>query len=205
MKSTKKPYSSKRNPKVIPFVVESILKADCKRFLDTAIRKNFNLKAKTMIKKLTPIHGKIVFINTLKKLEAVAVFLHLCSTNLWAQTSKVSTQLKMFRFFAVFALPKTHFRHMLGHRRASALTGVINIFQSTFNTVHEVEHHKDRKYRTSKTVKFVFRSNERDISSQLSVELDWKPKKYRKYTFYCKAKDYQSILQLAMAKMYRYI
>ena len=94
---------------------------------------------------------------------------------------------------------------MRGHRRASALTGVINIFQGTFITVHEVEHHKDRKYTTLKTVKIVFKSNERDISSQLSGELDWKPQKYRKYTFYCKAKNYQSILQLAMAKIYRHI
>ena len=35
--------------------------------------------------------------------------------------------------------PETHFRHAQGHQRAGALTGSINIFQSTIITVYEVE------------------------------------------------------------------
>ena len=38
--------------------------------------------------------------------------------------------------------PETHFRHAQDHQRPSALTGSINIFQSTIITVYEVEHQK---------------------------------------------------------------
>ena len=39
-------------------------------------------------------------------------------------------------------MPETHSRHAQGHQRADALTGSINIFQSTIITVYEVEHQK---------------------------------------------------------------
>ena len=45
--------------------------------------------------------------------------------------SKVSSSLRT---------PETHFRHALGHQRLDALTGSINIFQSTTITVYEVEY-----------------------------------------------------------------
>ena len=44
--------------------------------------------------------------------------------------------------FSSLRRPETHFRHEQGHQRASALTGSINIFQSTIITVYEVEHQK---------------------------------------------------------------
>ena len=50
--------------------------------------------------------------------------------------------LKKFKVFSSLRRPETHFRHAQGHQRASALTGSINIFQSTIITVYEVEHQK---------------------------------------------------------------
>ena len=44
--------------------------------------------------------------------------------------------------FSSLRRPETHFRHAQGHQRAGALTGFINIFQSTIITVYEVEHQK---------------------------------------------------------------
>ena len=45
--------------------------------------------------------------------------------------SKVSSNLRR---------PETHFRQAQGHQRSGALTGSINIFQSTTITVYEVEY-----------------------------------------------------------------
>ena len=50
--------------------------------------------------------------------------------------------LKKFKDFSSLRRPETHFRHAQGHQRADALTGSINIFQSTITTVYEVEHQK---------------------------------------------------------------
>ena len=47
-----------------------------------------------------------------------------------------------FKVFFSLRRPETHFRHAQGHQRAGALTGSINIFQSTTITVYEVEHQK---------------------------------------------------------------
>ena len=47
-----------------------------------------------------------------------------------------------FQGFSSLRRPETHFRHAQGHQRAGALTGSINIFQSTTITVYEVEHQK---------------------------------------------------------------
>ena len=46
------------------------------------------------------------------------------------------------KVFSTLRRPETHFRHAQGHQRAGALTGSINIFQSTFIMVYEVEHQK---------------------------------------------------------------
>ena len=46
------------------------------------------------------------------------------------------------QYFSSLRRPETHFRHAQGHQRASALTGSINIFQSTTITVYEVEYQK---------------------------------------------------------------
>ena len=47
-----------------------------------------------------------------------------------------------FQGFSRLPRPETHFRHVQGHQRAGALTGSINIFQSTIITVYQVEHQK---------------------------------------------------------------
>ena len=48
--------------------------------------------------------------------------------------------LKNLKVFSSLRGPDTDFRQAQGHQRASALTGSINIFQSTVITVYEVEH-----------------------------------------------------------------
>ena len=58
--------------------------------------------------------------------------------------------LKKFEVFYSFRRPETHFRHAQGHQRAGALTGSINIFQSTIITVYEVEHQKTVKTKLGK-------------------------------------------------------
>ena len=50
--------------------------------------------------------------------------------------------LKKFKVFSSLRRPETHFRHAQGHQRAGAVTGSINIFQSTIIRVYEVEHQK---------------------------------------------------------------
>ena len=50
--------------------------------------------------------------------------------------------LKKFKVFSSLRRPETHFRHAQGHQRVGALTGSINIFQSTVITVYEVEYQK---------------------------------------------------------------
>ena len=50
--------------------------------------------------------------------------------------------LKKFKVFSSLRRPETHVRHAQGHPRTGALTGSINIFQSTISTVYEVEHQK---------------------------------------------------------------
>ena len=47
-------------------VVESVLDSSCKRFCDTAIRKNFNLKPEIQIKKLILRIEAAISVNTLK-------------------------------------------------------------------------------------------------------------------------------------------
>ena len=44
--------------------------------------------------------------------------------------------------FSSLLRPEAQFRHAQGHKRASALTGSINIFQNTIITVYEVESRK---------------------------------------------------------------
>ena len=48
--------------------------------------------------------------------------------------------LKKFQGFSSLRRPAIHLRRAQGHQRASALTGSINIFQSTVITVYEVVH-----------------------------------------------------------------
>ena len=50
--------------------------------------------------------------------------------------------LKKFKVLSSPRRPETQCRNAQGHQRAGALTGSINIFQSTIITVYEVEHEK---------------------------------------------------------------
>ena len=50
--------------------------------------------------------------------------------------------LKKFKVFSSLRKPETHFRHAESHEQAGALTGSINIFQSTIIIVYEGEQQK---------------------------------------------------------------
>ena len=56
--------------------------------------------------------------------------------------SMTCMHLKKFKVFSSLHRPETHFRQAQGHQRAGALTGSINIFQSTTITVYKVEYQK---------------------------------------------------------------
>ena len=47
------------NPKINPFVVKSLLESNCKRFRQSAIRENFNLKTETQLKKTLSNNGGV--------------------------------------------------------------------------------------------------------------------------------------------------
>ena len=57
MKSTKKAISQQKNPKINPFVAKSFLESNCKRFRQSAIRENFNLKPETQLQKTHSNNG----------------------------------------------------------------------------------------------------------------------------------------------------
>ena len=46
-----------KNPKINPFVVKSLLESNCKRFRQSAIRENFNLKPETQLQKTHSNNG----------------------------------------------------------------------------------------------------------------------------------------------------
>ena len=46
-----------KNPKINPFGVKSFLESNCKRFRQSAIRENFNLKHETQLKKTHSNNG----------------------------------------------------------------------------------------------------------------------------------------------------
>ena len=56
MKSTKEAIYQKK-PKISPFVVKSLLESNCKRFRQSAIEQNFNLKHETQLKKTHSNNG----------------------------------------------------------------------------------------------------------------------------------------------------
>ena len=47
MKSTKEAIFQQKNTEINPFVVKSLMESNCKRFGESAIRENFNLKPQT--------------------------------------------------------------------------------------------------------------------------------------------------------------
>ena len=50
-------HFSTKNPKINPFVVKSLLESNCKRFRESAIKENINLKHETQLKKTHAING----------------------------------------------------------------------------------------------------------------------------------------------------
>ena len=46
-----------KNPKINPFVVKSLLESNCKRFRQSAIRENFNVKPETQLQKTHSNNG----------------------------------------------------------------------------------------------------------------------------------------------------
>ena len=55
-----------KNPKINPCEVKSLLESNCKRFRQSAIRENFNLKPETQLKTFIPITEATIPINTMK-------------------------------------------------------------------------------------------------------------------------------------------
>ena len=51
MKVNERSHFRTKNPKINPFVVKSLLEANCKRLRQSAIRENFNLKPETQLRK----------------------------------------------------------------------------------------------------------------------------------------------------------
>ena len=83
--------------------------------------------------------------------------------------------LKKFKVFSSLRRPETHFRHAQVQQRAGALTGSINIHQSTIITVSQVEHQKTVTTKPGKDY-LVFRSNLR-VLPVLSRKTGWKTPK----------------------------
>ena len=57
---------SARNSKINPFVVKSLLESNCKRFRNSAIRDNFNLKPETETKKFITTNDATFLTNTVE-------------------------------------------------------------------------------------------------------------------------------------------
>ena len=99
----KKPFLNK-NPKINPFVVKSLLESNCKRFRQTAIRENFDLKPKTQLKKTFSTNGgNYTHQYDWSKREAATSFLHLCLNTIWTPGHWHICVSKCPTFFPVFA------------------------------------------------------------------------------------------------------
>ena len=106
--------------------------------------------------------------------------------------------LEKFKVFYILRRPETHFRHAQGHQRAVALTGSINIFQSTTITVYEVEYQKTVNTKIGKQTIW-FSEVIKDIYHYCRRKIGWKTKKRHRVKLHCILKAYQSILQNAVA------
>ena len=114
--------------------------------------------------------------------------------------SKTCMHLKKFKVFSSLRRPQTHFRHVQGHKRAGALTGSINIFQSTTITIYEVEHQKTVKTNFGKQTIW-FSEVLKDNYHYFQEKQDGRRKR-QKVKLHCFPIAYQSILQSHMAKKY---
>ena len=160
------PFPTK-NPKINPFAVKSLLESNCKRFRQSAIRENFNLKLETQLKKLIPITEATIPINTMKWKRSWNQFPSFMSEPCLSTRSMTCMHLKKLKVFSSLRRPETHFKHAQGHQRAGALTGSINICQSTIITVYEVEHQKIVTTKPGKDY-LVFRSNHRVLNFKIN-------------------------------------
>ena len=116
--------------------------------------------------------------------------------------SKTCMHLEKFKASSTRRRPETYFRHAQGHQRASALTGFINIFQSTTITVYEVEHQKTLNTKLGKqTIWFsevikefhhYFQKNRLEDTKRLKVGMN------------CITKAFQLLLQNPMAKKFKH-
>ena len=116
--------------------------------------------------------------------------------------SMTCMHLKMFKVFSSLLRPETHFRHAQGHQRACALTVSINIFESTTNTLYEVEHQKTVNTKLGKqTIWFSEKIN--DVYHYFQEKQAGRGKR-QKRKLHCFPKAYQSILQNHMAIKYKH-
>ena len=123
-------------------MIKSLLESNCIRFRQSAIRENFNIKHDTQLKKLIPKTETTISTNTRKWKRSCNQFPSFMSEPHLSTQSKTHMHLKKFNVFSSLRRPETQFRHAQGDQRAGALTGSINILQSTTITVYEVEHQK---------------------------------------------------------------
>ena len=72
------------NLKTNPFVIKSVLEYNCKRFCNSAIREDFNVKPKTRMKKFFYERKQLYPSIQWSKREALANFFHLCQNKSWA-------------------------------------------------------------------------------------------------------------------------
>ena len=107
--------------------------------------------------------------------------------------SKTCRHLKKFKVFSSLRRPETHFRHVQGHQRAAALTGSINIYQSTTNTVYEVEYEKTVNTKLAKQTIW-FSEVIKDIYYYFQEKQAGRRKR-QKRKLHCFPKAYQYILQ----------
>ena len=114
--------------------------------------------------------------------------------------SKTCMHITKFKAFSSLRRPETHFRHAQGHLWAGALTGSINIFQSTKITVYEVVHQKTVNTKLGKQTVW-FSEVIKDIYHYFQ-EKEAGIQKRQKVKLHCFPKAYQSILQNHMAKKY---
>ena len=112
--------------------------------------------------------------------------------------SNTSMHLKNFKVFSSLRRLETHQRHAQGHQRACAISGSINIFQSTTITVYEVEHQKTVNTKFGKQTiwlsevikEFYHYFQEKEAGRHKTIESK----------VHCIPKTYQSILQNPTAK-----
>ena len=125
-------------PKNKPVLVQSVFGSKCKRFCDTAIRENFNLKPETQMEKTHSNNWDkyVHYYNGVKKETAVS-FLRLYLNNIWAPCQRHVCISKSSNF-SFLPRPETHFGHAQGHQRAGALTDSIEVIQNKILTEQEV-------------------------------------------------------------------